>query len=336
MSRGPAQSHGEETSSRKTVRPVTYRQSAVSSSINDTLKRALERAASPGPGDEEPEVMTDECSSALLFQHSAKSEEKMTREAEAAKLRQLFDEECRVAAMSFDQNAIIRLSENMKERSRYIPLRLSYEERKTLRLVNAAINVSDYTNVVDVPFKNAAKRQHLQLQQVVAFLSGIIAAVDYGKGQEVTKANKYLIVTSLMWHHVHVQVLVDRNFQPHESDIQDMLEIARRYKITNPEKMRSEYGKLVYLMQDAESEDIKPLLGIDVHRPIKTVYSFLEDTGCLNMLDDEHIGTATQGKYRTFSSRKSLTVACLWQRFFRPRIRTEPLSRWRLSVRSGP
>ena len=68
----------------------------------------------------------------------------------------------------------------------------------------------------------------MQLQQIVAFLTGIIAATNYDKGQEV---------------------LANRNFADYEEDIQNMLEIARRYKITNPEKMRSEYGKLVYLMQ---------------------------------------------------------------------------------------
>jgi Protein of unknown function (DUF2009) len=186
----PSQSDGDE-SSYKGARSVNSRQSdsqspSATCSINDTLKRALERAAAPGEGDEEPEVMKDEYASSSPYYISAKAEEKALREIEAAKLRELFEEECRVAALSFDQNAIIRASEDMRERSRYIPLRLSYEERKTLRLVNAAINVSDYTNVIDVPFKNAAKRQHLQLQQVVAFLSGIIAAVDYGKGQEVT------------------------------------------------------------------------------------------------------------------------------------------------------
>jgi hypothetical protein len=33
-------------------------------------------------------------------------------------------------------------------------------------------------------------------------------------------------------------------------------------KIMNPEKMRSEYGKLVYLMQDALNPEIMSLLGV--------------------------------------------------------------------------
>lgn len=50
-----------------------------------------------------------------------------------------------------------------------------------------------------------------------------MAATNYDKGQEV---------------------LTDRNFTEFQDLIKDMLEIARRYKITNPEKMRSEYGMI--------------------------------------------------------------------------------------------
>ena len=35
------------------------------------------------------------------------------------------------------------------ERSKYIPLRLSYEERKYLRLVKATMNGAEYTDLVD-------------------------------------------------------------------------------------------------------------------------------------------------------------------------------------------
>jgi hypothetical protein len=76
--------------------------------------------------------------------------------------------------------------------------------------------------------------------------------------------------------------------------LQEVLEIARRYKITNPEKMRSEYGKLVYLIQDAVSEDIKPLLGVDISSSIRTVYDTLLAAGGLKILSDEHIATATE------------------------------------------
>jgi hypothetical protein len=89
-------------------------------------------------------------------------------------------------------------------------------------------------------------------------------------------------------------ILEDRNFEPYEEMLRTKLEICRRYKITNPEKMRSEYGKLVYLMQDAVSEDVRPLIGIDINKPIKTVYSILEERGGLALLADPRLGTATQ------------------------------------------
>lgn len=161
---------------------------------------------------------------------------------------------------------------NMRERAKYIPLRLTYEERKTLRLVAAAIAVSDYTNIVDVQFKQRTRRQHTQLQQIVAFLTGLVSAIDYEQGQ---------------------QVLQDRNFQPHEPMLRDALEIFRRYKIINPDKFRSEYGKLIYLMQDSLSEQVQPLLEISLHKPIRTVYALLEECNALALLDDPLISIAT-------------------------------------------
>jgi hypothetical protein len=89
--------------------------------------------------------------------------------------------------------------EDMHERAKYIPLRLTYEERKSLRLVNAAINVSDYTNSVDIDFKSKSKRRHVQLQNICGFLSGVIAASRYDSGQ---------------------RVLEDRNFHDHQDFLQ--------------------------------------------------------------------------------------------------------------------
>jgi hypothetical protein len=188
------------------------------------------------------------------------------------KQKAIEDEERKVAEMVFDIDDLIP-SDNMEERCKYIPLRLTYEERKSLRLVNATINVSNYTNVVDQPFKTKTKRQHAQLQSIVSFLSGLIASIDYSKGQEV---------------------ILDRNFSPYQPTIQQCLEIARRYKIINPSRMRSEYGKLLYLMQDADSPDIKQLIGVEIHKPIKTVYDVLAARGGLEVLNDSRILTATE------------------------------------------
>lgn len=75
--------------------------------------------------------------------------------------------------------------------------------------------------------------------------------------------------------------------------VQDTLEISRRYKVMNPEKMRSEYGKLVLLMQDATTPEIKALLGADIYRPIKTVYTLLQSKHGLRVLQDPRLKVAS-------------------------------------------
>jgi hypothetical protein len=47
-------------------------------------------------------------------------------------------------------------------------------------------------------------------------------------------------------------------------------------------------------MQDAVSAELQPLLGIDVHREMFTVYNFLERRGGLRVLDDPRIIAATR------------------------------------------
>lgn len=296
-------------------------------SINEALKRVLAQADQPGLGDEEPEVlphpdeagsddedMFDEdeemdqgdheekgqhlgsdpssasSSSSLAqaskpnkrqgcrAQSSLASDMKRSRrdpaelEAEAKRCA-ILEEERRVAALTFDEEALAPPDPRMREQTKYIPLRLTYDERKNLRLVNSAIAVSDYTNAVDMPHKNKARRQHIQLQQIVAFLTALVAGHSFCDGQAV---------------------LESRNFGEHEVALRSMLEAARRYKITNPEKMRSEYGKLIYLLQDTLDPNVQALLGVNVTAPIQTVYTLCEQKNALAMLDDPKLTTATR------------------------------------------
>jgi Protein of unknown function (DUF2009) len=170
-------------------------------------------------------------------------------------------------------NALSPAYNSVKERAKYIPLRLSLGERKLLRLVEAAMCCCEYTTEVDRPFKSAARRTHEQLKGVTSILRGLVTACDYRAGQKLQQ---------------------DDNFAEYEGFFRTMFEIARRHKIMNPEKMRTEYGKLVYLLQDAVSPSVKPHLGFSVKGPISSVYKFLEERGGLELLSDPLIETATQ------------------------------------------
>uniref|UniRef100_K3WGZ4 B box-type domain-containing protein n=1 Tax=Globisporangium ultimum (strain ATCC 200006 / CBS 805.95 / DAOM BR144) TaxID=431595 RepID=K3WGZ4_GLOUD len=162
---------------------------------------------------------------------------------------------------------------SMLERAKYIPVRLTYEERKLLRTLEAALCVSNYTDKLDTPaYLPQAKRVRMQLQDICGFLTGIAVASDYRAGQAV---------------------LDEKNFSEHSEFYQEIFELGRRYKIMNPEKMRGEYGKLMYLLQDAMSPEIQDLLGFSCHQKIRTVYDVIEAANALGVLRDAKIEIAT-------------------------------------------
>jgi len=159
------------------------------------------------------------------------------------------------------------------ERAKYIPIRLTLAERKKLRLVEAALSVSGYTDKVDTPGVKKAKRVHMQLQDICSFLSSLLIATDYTAGKELMDS---------------------REFKEHEEFFQTILEIGRRHKVMNPEKMRGEYGKLIYMLQDSSSQEVQQFLDISCVRPLKTVFSYLEERGAEGVLKDGLITVATR------------------------------------------
>lgn len=72
------------------------------------------------------------------------------------------------------------------------------------------------------------KRIVQQIRELCAIMSGLVLATDYKQGQELFQ---------------------DRDFKGNEMFFQQLFELGRRYKVMNPDKMRSTYGKLIYLLQ---------------------------------------------------------------------------------------
>lgn len=195
---------------------------------------------------------------------------------------------------------------NFKERAKYIPLRLSASERKILRLVEAALNVSEYTDVVDVLTYSQMKtrqRIHAQIRDLCSILTGLAVASDYARGQ---------------------QLLVDRDFAANEPFFQTAFEVARRHKVANPEKSRDTYGKLIHMLQDSVTDTITRLLDFSCVKPLVTVAAYLEQRGGIELLDDPLLEIATKeiipdGKSRRLVQKeieqKERAVAVLAKRY---------------------
>ncbi|KAF9579841.1 hypothetical protein BGW38_003733, partial [Lunasporangiospora selenospora] len=160
------------------------------------------------------------------------------------------------------------------QRAKYIPMRLDLSERKLLRLLEAALNVSEYTDKVDIlSYTSKSKRIIHQIKDLCAIISGLVVANDYRRGQEL---------------------FADKSFEDNEEFFQVIFEIGRRHKIMNPEKMRNAYGKLMYLLMDASTEEIESTLGFSCIAPIKTVYSFLKERGGTDLLNNDLVMEATK------------------------------------------
>ncbi|KIP08323.1 hypothetical protein PHLGIDRAFT_35011 [Phlebiopsis gigantea 11061_1 CR5-6] len=173
------------------------------------------------------------------------------------------------------------------DRAKYIPLRLTLGERKYLRLLEAALNVSEYTDKIDtIGFGlSKAKRIVHQIRELCAIMSGLVLSADYKQGQELFQ---------------------DRDFASNEDFYQQLFELGRRHKIMNPDKMRSIYGKLIYLVQDSQTPEVKDMLGFSCVRSIKTVYTVLEEHDALELLREDAVAIATKEIYSEGRTRRDV------------------------------
>ncbi|BFZ54272.1 hypothetical protein PYCC9005_001305 [Savitreella phatthalungensis] len=162
---------------------------------------------------------------------------------------------------------------NILARSRFIPLRLTPDERHLLRLLEAALAVSEYTDKIDIlSYTSKAKRIVAQLKHICAILSGLMVAQDYKAGQSL---------------------LEDRDYAANAQFYRDMFEIGRRYKIMNPDRLRATYGKMMFMIQDSLIPEVKEAMGFDLFTPVLTVHDYLEQRGGLAMLEDPLVVQAT-------------------------------------------
>jgi Protein of unknown function (DUF2009) len=82
----------------------------------------------------------------------------------------------------------------------------------------------------------------------------------------------------------------------HENAIffQTLFEIGRRNKVLNPSSMRTTYGKLMYMLQDAQNPVVAKALGFSLHKDIVTIGPYLEQNNCSQLLSDPRLDCAIQ------------------------------------------
>jgi hypothetical protein len=177
------------------------------------------------------------------------------------------------AAAIADPRVAVQLGQYFLERSRYIPVRLSYEERKHLRQCKALMRGHEYTQKVDgKKYKTPVKRAHAKVKAIASVLTGMVSCLSLDAGRDLAQK---------------------KDFHRYRKAIQTLFEIGRRYKIMNPDRMRGEYGKMLYLLQDCAQPDIMESLGFQVVVPVRTVHDLLKQGNCLEVLQDPHVCTAT-------------------------------------------
>lgn len=117
-----------------------------------------------------------------------------------------------------------------------IPLRLSEEEREILKVLNAALRVSEYTDDVDSYRLRRSNVDETCKRSMIEFfttMTGMMLA-----GGLIPKDVKEALSKGGM-KVTHVEPMLQRSF-----------EIGRRFKQLNPREM-PEYGKLLMILQDA-------------------------------------------------------------------------------------
>ncbi len=141
-------------------------------------------------------------------------------------------------------------------------MRFTEEERALLKLLEGALDISEYTDKVDVSsdrlgfgirWGSKGSIMKEELNDFLTLISGLLLA-----GVKNSKSK-----------------ILMKSFNDNADLFRAVFELGRRYKISNCDKMRTTYGKLLHILQDAVSGvlDFKPCIDI------KTVGSLLKERG---------------------------------------------------------
>lgn len=104
----------------------------------------------------------------------------------------------------------------------------------------------------------------------------------------------------------------------------------------NPEKMRSTYGKLMYMLMDSVIPEVEDYLGFSCVIPIKTVYDFLKSRESIDVLHDDNIVLATREISTEFKTRqqienevqrKQIAIKTVCEKYANERISKEDIER---------
>ena len=152
-----------------------------------------------------------------------------------------------------------------------IPLRLNSMERKAQRLMRGAILASEYTDKVDTEAlaKNPVRRKNVVVKEVIHTLLGVLMATQVEEAIALQK---------------------DKDFSGLKKFFPHVCESYRRYKIMNPDLLRTEYVKFLYLLQDTVVPEIQnDIIGYTLAMPVLTVERYLQKIGCEKMLEDPRL-----------------------------------------------
>ncbi|GET93448.1 hypothetical protein, conserved [Leishmania tarentolae] len=158
------------------------------------------------------------------------------------------------------------------------PLRLTDLERQKLQIIVAALKVSEYTDDVDDFMRPYGKegRMEAAIQEFIDIVVGLSIASD---------AIPRSVKNSFLAGDVKVATMVPL--------LEDLFEIMRRHKRLNPFSHRSEFGKLMMMLQDLQKRSIQRALKVEstLVIPVRTVGVALAGICCEALADDEAVRT---------------------------------------------
>lgn len=166
---------------------------------------------------------------------------------------------------------------SIESKIEFIPLRLTYEERFYLNLLDSALNVSEYTDKVDIfSYVSKPKRIVEQIKQICSILIGLVYSSNFKKGEKLIK---------------------NKDFKENSEFFKAIFEIGRRYKILNPNKLRTNFGKLCYIIMDSKLPEVEAHLEFNLYKPVNTIKTFIQsktsDDRIWAMFQDENLLYAT-------------------------------------------